>query len=309
MDIRQRFIIGVIFVEDGKKYYWLKLKKDFFKRHDIMILESMPNGKEYALLYMKLLLESIDHDGTLRFNDSIPYNENMLSTITSTNIDIVRTAMKVFQQLKLVEIYDDETIYMTEVNKMLGCETAWAEKKRQYRLNKEDNVTNLSLPSPIDVRQEIELEKEIELELDTEKEIDKDFNTNSKSKANKPKQLDIDQQLYASGYDDDVLQYISDYIDMRKSIKKPMSSGSVKHFLNALKRLPDQRPAYLMKALEISILRNYLSVFEIKNERDLPPEEKIAYVEERDPNENISWFDPRFDPNACCRKTSVSTGT
>ena len=38
-----------------KKYYWLKLKKDFFKRHDIQIIENMPNGKDYVLFYLKLL--------------------------------------------------------------------------------------------------------------------------------------------------------------------------------------------------------------------------------------------------------------
>ena len=44
------------------KFYWLKLDKDFFKRHDIKIIESMPNGKDYILFYLKLLCESLDHD-------------------------------------------------------------------------------------------------------------------------------------------------------------------------------------------------------------------------------------------------------
>jgi predicted phage replisome organizer len=153
-------------MESNKKYYWLKLKRDFFKRHDIMIIESMPNGKEYALFYLKLLLESIDHEGALRFSEAIPYNEQMISTITNTNIDIVRTAMKIFQQLNLVEMQDNQTIFMNEVNKMLGSETAWAEKKRQYRLGKEDIVPELSSACPPNVRQEIELEKETELEKD-----------------------------------------------------------------------------------------------------------------------------------------------
>lgn len=150
-------------MEANKKYYWLKLKRDFFKRHDIMIIESMPNGKEYALFYLKLLLESIDHEGALRFSEAIPYNEQMISTITNTNIDIVRTAMKIFQQLNLVEMQDNQTIFMNEVNKMLGSETAYAEKQRQYRLNR-DKKDTLSTACLHRVRQEIELEKEIELD-------------------------------------------------------------------------------------------------------------------------------------------------
>lgn len=151
-----------------KRYYWLRLKNDFFKRHDIKIIEDMPNGKDYILFYLKLLVESVSHDGELRFSDTIPYNEQMLSTITNTNIDIVRSAMKIFIELKMVEILEDSTIYMREVEKMVGCETKWAEKKRLQRSKKKDNVLTLSPPCPLDVRQE--KEKEIELELD--KEID-----------------------------------------------------------------------------------------------------------------------------------------
>ena len=75
------------------RYYWIKLKRDFFKRHDIRIIEEMQNGKDYILFYLKLLCESVDHDGNLRFSEQIPYSEQMLSVITNTNLDIVRSAI------------------------------------------------------------------------------------------------------------------------------------------------------------------------------------------------------------------------
>ena len=149
-----------------KKYYWLKLKRDFFKRHDIRIIEEMPNGKEYLLFYLKLLVESIDHEGELRFSDTIPYNEQMLSVITNTNIDVVRSAMKLFVELKMIEVMDDETIYMAEVNKLIGSEWTSAERVRNYRQRQK------ALPCNTDVtgsNTEIEIEKDI----DTEKEKDK----------------------------------------------------------------------------------------------------------------------------------------
>ena len=116
-----------------KKYFWLKLKRDFFKRHDIRIIEAMPNGKDYILFYLKLLCESVDHEGNLRFSEQIPYNEEMLATITNTNIDIVRCAIKIFTELEMMEILDDGTYFMNEVNRMIGFETDWAEKKRKQR--------------------------------------------------------------------------------------------------------------------------------------------------------------------------------
>lgn len=104
-----------------KKYYWLKLDRNFFKRHDIRIVETMPNGKEYVLFYMKLLVESIDHEGQLRFSEMIPYNDSMLATITNTNVDIVKSAIQVFSQLGLMELWDDKTIYLSDTQKMLGA--------------------------------------------------------------------------------------------------------------------------------------------------------------------------------------------
>ena len=119
------------------KFYWLKLQRDFFKRSDIMVVENMPNGKEYVLFYLKLLLESISHSGELRFTDTIPYNEQMLATITNTNIDIVRSAMKVFTELHMLEIVEDGTIFMTEVEKMIGsmANNPNANRQRRFREN------------------------------------------------------------------------------------------------------------------------------------------------------------------------------
>ena len=118
---------------EDKKFYWLKLKKDFFKRHDIRIIEGMPNGTNYIVLYMKLLCESIDHQGRLRFSDKIPYTPEMLSTITNTSVDIVKEAIEIFCELNLMQVDEDKTYIMCELEKMLGCETAWAEKKRKQR--------------------------------------------------------------------------------------------------------------------------------------------------------------------------------
>ena len=151
-----------------KKYYWLKLKRDFFKRHDIRIIEELPNGKEYILFYLKLLLESIDHEGALRFSDTVPYSEQMLSVITNTNIDIVRSAMKMFVDLNMIDVFDDATIFMAEVNKLIGCETSVAERVRKHRSNQRLLQCNTDV-----TKCNTEIEKDIEIDKDIEKEDSK----------------------------------------------------------------------------------------------------------------------------------------
>ena len=156
---------------DGK-FYWLKLKRDFFKRHDIRIIESMPNGKDYLLFYLKLLCESVDHEGNLRFSESIPYNENMLATITDTNVDIVRSAVKVFTELGMMEVMDDGTYYMTEVNKMIGSAVNNDNANRQRRFREKKKA--LALQERYDCvtknneSQSKSKSKSIEIELDND---------------------------------------------------------------------------------------------------------------------------------------------
>jgi len=154
-----------------KKFYWLKLDRNFFKRHDIRIIEDMPNGKEYVLFYMKLLLESIDHEGMLRFNDLVPYNDQMLATITNTNIDIVRSAIKMFQQLSLMEILDDQTIFITDTNKMLGESTS-THRVQRFRVNQKifSLVQNETQRNVTETLHGTELEKELEIDKEKDKE-------------------------------------------------------------------------------------------------------------------------------------------
>jgi len=175
-------------MSDTKKYYWLKLKRDFFKRHDIKIIESMDNGKDYVLFYLKLLLESVDHNGELRFSETVPYNDKMLSTITDTNIDIVRSAVKIFSELGMMERFDDGTLYMEQVNTMLGYETSDAIRMRELREKKaqlliahgegEQCSETFKNRSP---------EKDIELDKESDKDIKKEDNSEIPNITSKPK--------------------------------------------------------------------------------------------------------------------------
>ena len=162
-----------------EKYYWFKLKDDFFKRHDIKIIKSMPNGKDYVIFYLQLLCESLAHNGKLRFNEEIPYSEEMLSVITDTNIDVVRSAMKLFVQLKIIEIMDDQTIYMKKLQNMVGSTTIGADKKK---LQRSKSIELLEGGQKGDIcPPEIEIDIEKDKELEKESETERDYLLNKSS--------------------------------------------------------------------------------------------------------------------------------
>lgn len=123
-----------------KRYFWLKLQNNFFERDEIRIIESQPNGKDYIIFYLKLMLKSINDNGKLLFKDTIPYTPEMLSSITNTSIDTVRVAIDAFVKLGLITILDDGALFMQEVDKLVGSETADAERKRIARAKQKSEL-------------------------------------------------------------------------------------------------------------------------------------------------------------------------
>ena len=68
-----------------------------------------------VLFYLKLMVESIDHEGMLRFSDTLPYSEEMLACVTNTEQEIVHSALCALTELGLVAIGNDRN------GRMLTC--------------------------------------------------------------------------------------------------------------------------------------------------------------------------------------------
>ena len=157
---------------DKERYFWLKLRRDFFKRHDIRILEKQQNGKELVLLFLKLMAESVDHEGALRFSDALPYSDDMLACVTDTDPEMVHTGLQAFRDLGMMELLEDGTLFMPLVAKLLDSETGAAVRQRQLRKSKTagDNVACLSPECRPEIEKESEKETDSELYPETEEE-------------------------------------------------------------------------------------------------------------------------------------------
>lgn len=125
-------------MSDNKNYYYLKLKDNFFDSDEIKILEKMENGYKYSNILLKLYLKSLKFHGALRLNEYIPYNITMVAALTGHDVDTVRVSLKVFEDLKLIETLDNGTIYMLNVQSLIGKSSTEADRKRLYRLKIEE---------------------------------------------------------------------------------------------------------------------------------------------------------------------------
>lgn len=193
----------------NKRYYWLKLKNDFFEGDEINWLEEQENGAVYILFYLKLCLRSLRSDGVLMRRVGkmeIPYDTKKLAEITGTPLLAAETAMALLTSAGLVEVQENGALFMPQMEDMTGSETERAAIMRKYRTPKTEkenhsedsdreievqssnhNVITM-LPEPnhnvitslpetdhiVDTEIEKELESELESETEPEKESDAD---------------------------------------------------------------------------------------------------------------------------------------
>lgn len=165
---------------DNKKYYYLKLKENFFDSEEMILLETQPNGYLYSNILLKLYLRSLKNEGKLMFKDRIPYNMQMLSKVVGHNIDVVEKAMFLFKELGLVEVLDNGAIYMMDIQNFIGKSSNEADRIRNYRNRINQDKKVIETKDSTNVVQmynkstpEIELEIELEIEKDNNSVVDK----------------------------------------------------------------------------------------------------------------------------------------
>lgn len=186
---------------DNKKYYYLKLKDNFYDSEQLIILQNMQDGYLYSDILMKLYLRSLKNEGKLMFNNMIPYTPQVLAQVVRHQVGTVEKALKIFQELGLIEILDNGAIYMMDIQNFIGKSSTEADRIRNFRkqISMENKgfvqMYNKSTP-------EIEIDKEID--IDIEKDIYNYIETNFGRTLN---QVEIEQvQKWLSLYDIEIIK-------------------------------------------------------------------------------------------------------
>nr|DAF51826.1 MAG TPA: DnaD like replication protein [Podoviridae sp. ctf5T2] len=174
-------------MSNNKKYYYLRLKDNFFDSDELKILESMKDGYLYSNILLKLYLRSLKNDGKLVVNDRIPYNAEMLASVTGHQVGTIKQALSMFKELGLIEILENGAIYMLDIQNFIGRGSSEADRKREYRQRIESDRTNVQT----NLRQISEKSPpEIEIELEKDIKIEKDIHSSAKSTTTKRKRFE-----------------------------------------------------------------------------------------------------------------------
>lgn len=229
----------------AKKYYWLKLKNDFFTNKKIKKLRKIAGGDTYTIIYLKMQLLSITNEGKLYFeNIEDSFAEELALDLDEDVENVKITLMFLIKNGLLVEINQEEFL-LPETLECIGSETSKAElmrKKREREKNLKlngNNVTEL-LPSVT--------------KSYTEKEIDKD------------KELDIDKSKEKKYFENENINSIFiEFIEVRKKLKAVNSDRAINTLINKLNKYSDD-VKYQM--IENSIVNSWKDVYELKEQKN-----------------------------------------
>lgn len=130
-----------------EKLYYLKLTKDFFDKHFVKVIYRRKHGDRMMMFLIRLMTESISYNGYLRFSEDVPYDDEMLAGVLDTDLEIVKKSLKIFSDLKIIEITDNNTIFIPFVQTMTSSSTVGAIRKAEKRTLGGQKVDNTETKS------------------------------------------------------------------------------------------------------------------------------------------------------------------
>lgn len=274
---------------------WIKITTNIFDDEKILLIEGLPSSDEIIVIWFKLLILAgkQNNNGVFLMNERIPYTDEMLATIFRRDINIVRLALKTFEQFGMLELVDN-VITIPNWNKHQQLDS-YEKKKQQDRerqkarrmeqkvlalksqdVNKNSEGEKKSRDSRVTVAGQSRDSRENVAEnrgLDKEEDIDIDKEKNIKKE--KPNKSALDDLIFKYTSNPDLNKAIKDFVDMRKRIKKPLTERALDILFVKLDTLSGGNDSNKIKILENSILNCWQGIFELKPEQKEKTQEEI----------------------------------
>lgn len=160
----------------NKKYFWLKLKDDFFQNKEIKLIRKYPSGSDILIVFFKMQLLSLKNMGLIEIDGILPTVEEELSLLIDEDLNLVKISLPILAKLNIISIINEKDIQMLYHEDMTGIhsETASTIRSRKCRESKKLglNQPSVALQQNCNTEIEIDIEKDKEIELDKEPHIE-----------------------------------------------------------------------------------------------------------------------------------------
>lgn len=148
----------------AKKYYWLKLKENFFGEKEVKKLRRIAGGDTYTVIYLKLMLLSLQDEGKLLFDGIEETFAEELALELDEDPENVKVTLVYLQRLGLLEEINEKEAFLTQVPEAIGQETDKAAIMRRLRARQSMLIGNNVTEALPDHYTDIDIEKDIEID-------------------------------------------------------------------------------------------------------------------------------------------------
>ena len=91
---------GTQYMNTKKRFYWLKLKEDFFQDTVIKYLRSLPEGSTLVIIYLKLQCIGLKNEGFIKHTGLFPIIEEEIALAIDEKPDLVKITIRALLQAK-----------------------------------------------------------------------------------------------------------------------------------------------------------------------------------------------------------------
>lgn len=249
---------------NDKKYYWLKLKDDFFRDKKMKKLRNIAGGDTYTIIYLKMQLLSLKNSGVLIFENVEDTFEEEIALEIDEKVEDVKVCLLYLEKTGLLECKDNEYVLPQTID-CIGSETAVAERVRRSRERKKQIEALHCNSSETNCNTEIDIEKDIDIDIERreEKEIEK--------KEEKRKATKVATVYYPE--DERLDETFKDFLEMRKKKRVPNTDRAITLAINKINDLAKRFDGTIdnekaIKIIEQSILSGWTSIYPLKEYKD-----------------------------------------
>lgn len=265
----------------AKRYYWLKLPKDFFEDKAIKRLRQIAGGDTYTIIYLKILLKSMEDDGKLFYEGIEDTICDEIALDINESADDVQVTISYLEKKGLLVVTDSE-VELTRLTEMVGSESAVTERVRKHREAQKLLQCNASVLQGNTIETKCNTEKEIEKEKSRE---DTEIDTKKKKKSAK---ADLDGMINSFTENEELREALKAFLDMRKSIKKPIQTEyAFKLALNKLKQLSDI-DSIRIEIVNQSVEHNWQTFYALQNNYKSNEVEIPDYMKKQEKGDIVS---------------------
>ena len=251
---------------------WIKIATEVFDNRKIRQIEIMPEGDSILVIWFKLLClaGNVNDKGMIYFTNEIPYTDQMLAAQFNRPLTTVQMALNLFQRFGMIEVIDDiiKVSSWEKYQNVEGMEKIRAQTRARVAAHREKqklldcNVTgNATVTCGNET--DIDIDKELDKELDIEEDKDKE---KKKNKKKKPANADFVSLLSSYTTNENLIESLNAFLEMRISIKAKPTERAFKMLLNKLDKLAQSDDEKIL-ILENSIMNNWKDVYELKNQQ------------------------------------------